>query len=396
MSKSNKELYPALNVIGLMSGTSVDSIDAACIRVQLQRSPLRLAHLEILGTATTEFDEPVKGELMTALNESRASLETICRLHARMGMLFAQTAVKLIADLKCRDIRADLVASHGQTLYHIPPSADAPGSTLQIGDPSVIAEQTGLEVIADFRPGDIAAGGHGAPLAPFADMLLFQDKEIPRAVHNIGGISNLTVLPALNDTENRIMAFDTGPGNMLIDTLTQLLFDLPYDKDGEIAQMGGVRPAMMDELMAQPYLALPPPKSTGRELFGRKYAESFLSRWQDKFPREDIIATATHFTAITITDAYDRFVLPKVPLKEVILGGGGVFNQTLKELIEERFLLYGIELKTHEDFGIHSKYKEAIAFALLGYARKLGIPANIPECTGAAHPVILGGSWLAS
>lgn len=392
-SPSNRNTLPTLTVIGLMSGTSVDSIDAACIRVRMGRDPLCLAEFSILGTATLDLDPALREALLSTMSAPEVPLEALCRLKTDVGVCFAQAANMLIEQLKPQDIAVDLIASHGQTLYHVPPTKGQLGSTLQIGEPAVIAEQTGIEVAADFRPGDMAAGGHGAPLVPFADMLLFQDKSIPRAVQNIGGIANLTALPALSDESQPIMAFDTGPGNMMIDALMEALFGAPFDADGQVAGEGHIHQPMLDAMLANPYFNELPPKSTGRELFGKPYALTLLEQWRNQVSSEGIIATVTYFTAFTIAEAYKTFVLPKIPVQEIVLGGGGVMNQTLVRHLEDLLAPHGIQLKPHEAFGIPSKYKEAIAFALLGYARKTGIPSNIPSCTGASHPVILGGLW---
>ena len=386
---------PALTVIGLMSGTSVDSIDAACIRISVNSGIL--TEFAVLQTTTSEIEPTLREQLLTTMaNPEAVSLKTLCQLNTQMGAAFADAALILIDNLKAQGITVDLIASHGQTLYHWPPANGVLGSTLQIGDPATIAERSGIDVAADFRPGDMAAGGHGAPLVPFADKLLFQHETRPRAVQNIGGIANVTALPALNDSKNTLLAFDTGPGNMIIDALMQMLFDQLYDAGGQIAARGQVHEPLLQAMLAEPYFQQAPPKSTGRERFGKAYTQALLAQWQSQLSAEDMIATATHFTAITIAEAYQRFVLPQMPLQEMIVGGGGVFNTTLMQSLQAQLSPLGIAVKRHEDFGIDSKYKEAIAFALLGYARKMGIPANIPSCTGAKHPVVLGGLWQIS
>jgi len=364
-----------------MSGTSVDSVDAACIRCEFP-------HLEVLGTHTHDIPDALRQTLLETLASKEVPWATVCRLNMTLGRLFGETALALMQQLQ--PLKVDLIASHGQTLYHIPPEAGNLGATLQLGEPAMIAEITGVEVAADFRPGDMAAGGQGAPLVPFADGLLFQDKVIARAVQNIGGIANVTVLT----DKGPVMAFDTGPGNMIIDNLVQTFTGKTYDKDGEIARQGQIIEPLLTSMLNDPYFKLPPPKSTGRELFGSDYTTQLIQNWQTNHDPKDFIATATHFTADSIVNAYKEFVLPKVPVKEVIVGGGGALNTYLMELLTHRFTPLGITVKTHEDFGIPNKYKEAIAFALLGAARKLEIPSNIPLCTGASHPVILGGLWL--
>jgi anhydro-N-acetylmuramic acid kinase len=385
--------FTPLNVLGLMSGTSVDSIDAACVRIQMAADPLRLETFTLLGSTTLDMAPELQEALHTLMRAPTVSLKTLCELNFEMGRQFGIAAQQLIQQLAAEGIPVDLIASHGQTVYHIPPTLTQAGSTLQIGQPAVISEMTGIEVMADFRPADMAAGGHGAPLVPFADQLLFQDAHIARAVQNIGGIANLTALPAYSEASTACLAFDTGPGNMIIDALMKTFFNAPYDKEGAVAQQGRVHPEMLAAMLTHPFFNEPPPKSTGREQFGQPYVSQLLSNWQGKVSPEEMVATATHFTAITIANAYERFVLPVIPVQEVIAGGGGVFNRTLMDLLSDRLSNLGVILKRHEDFGVPDKFKEALAFALLGYARKMGLPANIPACTGAKHPAILGGSW---
>ncbi len=386
--------HPTLNVIGLMSGTSVDGIDAACIRVSLQTQPLKLASFELLGTATLDIPPVIRDRLLVTMTQKHCTLEDLCALKVEMGSLFAEAALQLIGELGQKGIAVDLIASHGQTLFHLPPVNGKLGSTLQIGEPAIIAEKTGLEVAADFRPGDMAAGGHGAPLVPFADRLLFQDAHVARALQNIGGIANLTALPAISASETPLLALDTGPGNMLIDAAMEHFFSQPYDPNGEMAASGTIHQGLLETLLADPYFSLAPPKSTGRERFGKQYALQVIKQWHTQMEPQDLVATLTALTAQTIADAYRQFVLPSIPVQEVVVAGGGVMNATLMRWLEERLTPMGIALKIVEDFGLSSKYKEAVAFALLGYARKFGIPCNVPSCTGANRPVPLGGLWV--
>lgn len=381
---------PVLNVIGLMSGTSVDSIDAACIQVAIDSKTCQLEQLKVLGTVSTDLAPELRADLLNVMGAPTVSLADICRLNVEVGQAFGNAANNLIFQLKAKNISVDLIASHGQTLYHVPPTAGQTGCTFQVGEPAWISALTGINVVADFRQADMALGGHGAPLVPFADKLLFQHLTIAKAAQNIGGIANLTAIPALEDRSNKMMAFDTGPGNMIIDAFCEACFNKPFDSHGEIAAQGQLYAPMLDAMLTHPYFNELPPKSTGRELFGKSYALQLLEQWQDYALAEDMITTATHFTAITIVNAYEQFVLPQIPVKEVVVGGGGVYNITLMQLLQERFSPLGITLKTHEDYGIHSKYKEAIAFALLGYAFTQNIPGNIPSCTGARYPAILG------
>ena len=279
----------------------------------------------------------------------------------------------------------DYIASHGQTIFHVPDEIITGGiktrSTLQIGNISVISELTGVTTVGDFRSKDIAVGGQGAPLVPFADELIFK-KDIPRAIQNIGGIGNVTVLS--KDCET--FAFDTGPGNMLIDYFAQKYFDVPFDKNGDLASEGKVDESWLSFLMGEPYYSIVPPKSTGRELFNNDYAENILKTApENKF---DILATITALTAKTIETSYRKFVFPKTNITEIVVGGGGAYNlEVLKYL---KMYLPELVVKTHKDFNINDKFKEAIAFAILGFCTLNRIPNNLMGCTGAEKRVIMG------
>jgi len=374
-----------LTVIGLMSGTSVDGIDAAIVRIKGSGTRIRM---EILSSITVDYPEPVKSEIFNLFSIETTSVDKISAMNFLLGELFADAALTAIdaAGLSTDDI--DLIASHGQTIWHEPNGMKIAGrnirSTLQIGEPNVISEKTGLTVAADFRTADMAAGGQGAPLVTYADYVLFSNPSIIRAVQNIGGIANVTYLP--DSDMDRIIAFDTGPGNMLIDAAANILFDLPHDKDGKIAATGQVKEPLVNELLSHPYFLLHPPKSTGRELFGVQFLKTLLNGPMHGLSTKDIIATLTAFTARSISDQYRRW-LPKMP-DEVILGGGGVHNQTLMRMLEEA--LAPAKLKTHEDFGISNDAKEAVAFAILASETVRGVPSNVPAATGASHPAILG------
>ena len=372
-------------VIGLMSGTSVDSVDACCAR--MERAADGRFQYEILGTHTEDIPPTLRQRLLDCMKNAPVSLKELCQLNTAVGELFGETARALLAKLP-KDVQVDAVASHGQTVYHLPPTGKEIGSTLQIGESAIIAEKTGLPVLADFRQADMAVGGQGAPLVPFADRLLFQTPDFARCVQNIGGIGNVTVLPPQGD----VFAFDTGPGNMLIDGAMEALYGQAYDASGQTAATGNVQQPMLSDLLAHPYLAMSPPKTTGREDFGKAYLQGVLAKFQPLL-KQDIVATLTQYTAQTIADAYARFVFPKVSdVREVIVGGGGVENATLMRDLQAHLSKHqpGIQLKTHEDFGVPSKYKEALAFAMLGWAMLTGEPGNVPACTGARQPAILG------
>lgn len=387
---SNPALLPEntrpLTVLGLMSGTSVDSVDACLALFQTTAGKLRF---EILDTYTHDIPDSLREGLLACMENKPVLLADLCRLNVSVGTLFAE-AVHGFCQATGRSVDAiDLIGSHGQTIYHLPPTENSPGSTLQIGEPSVIAEKTGITTVADFRPRDMAAGGQGAPLVCFADELLLRTSEAGRCIQNIGGIANVTVLPPVG--QGAPMAFDTGPGNMLIDGAMAHFFRKPYDEDGRIAASGQVNPVLLAKLMAHPYLSQPPPKTTGRELFGKAFLTEVLTTSGAILP-PDLIATLTHYTAKTIADAYQRFVLPAVSVRDVIIGGGGYANRTMMDTLSMLLTALDpqIRVRPHEDFGIPGKYKEALAFALLAWATAEGIPNNIPSCTGASRPVVMG------
>ncbi len=363
--------------IGLMSGTSMDGIDAALVNIDDN------FNFEFITGHSLDYPKEVRAKLLEIAN-NKGNTSDICFMDFVVGKLFAQCTNELIAKsgLKAKDI--DYIASHGQTVFHIPQIKDIggikTGSTLQIGNISVISELTGITTVGDFRSKDIAQGGQGAPLVPFADELIFK-KDKNRAIQNIGGIGNVTVLS--KDCET--FAFDTGPGNMLIDAFCKKLFNLPFDKDGEIAAQGKINETWLNELLNEDYYKLTPPKSTGRELFNDGYIKAISQTApKDKY---DTIATLTALTAKTIANSYKDFVLPKTNLDEIVIGGGGAYNKTMLKLIEN---YTGISVKTHNDFGIDDKFKEAIAFAMLGFCTLNNTPNNLPSCTGAKKSVIMG------
>ncbi|NIM06873.1 MAG: anhydro-N-acetylmuramic acid kinase, partial [Armatimonadetes bacterium] len=316
----------------------------------------------------------------------------VCEMNFALGEVFAAAAQRL-ADGQGGMDTIHLIASHGQTVCHLPEGkspATPAGSTLQVGEPAVIAERTGVTVVADFRTADVAAGGQGAPLSSFADYLIFRHPARGRAIQNLGGIGNVTFLPA-GCRLDEVIAFDTGPGNMLIDAITSKVTEgrLSCDVNGEVAAQGRVDDALLAWLMKHEFIQRQPPKSAGREEFGAAFAEEFLAKSNEKgLGAEDAIATGTAFTAESVADAYRRFLIPKGRIDEVILGGGGVYNQTLRQFIMER--LAGISVLTHEDFGIPGHAKEALAFAILGNEAMLGKSGAMPTVTGAARPALLG------
>lgn len=364
-----------------MSGTSVDGVDAALVRIRGGGPDVQL---ELAHFATYPFPSAVREEIFRLFRPESSDVVTICQMNFVLGEVFADAALQLMRAAGVEPAEVDLIGSHGQTIWHEPIPVRRAGvesaSTLQIGDPAVIAARTGVVTVGDFRVRDVAGGGQGAPLVPYLDYCLLRDDRLNRAVQNIGGIGNVTYLPAGCDLE-RVVAFDTGPGNMLIDALTSRFFGRPYDEGGAIAAEGQVLPDLLAELMAHPYLGLEPPKSTGRELFGVQFA----ARLHGRGDPADLVATATAFTAHAIADAYRRFL---GPVDEVIVGGGGARNPTLMRMLAA--VLPGVRVVDHEAVGINSDAKEAIAFALLANDCILGLPTNVPGATGCRERAVLG------
>ncbi|MEN6386073.1 MAG: anhydro-N-acetylmuramic acid kinase [Phycisphaerales bacterium] len=358
-----------MRVIGLMAGTSADGVDAAAVEIKGTK-------IKVLAFDTFAFTPPVRTKILELGEQKNFSAGEISDFNFELGDIFADAAIKLCKNNKINLKSIDLIGSHGQTIFHRPAK-----STFQIGESSIIAYKTGITTVSDFRPKDIAAGGQGAPLVPFADYFLFKSKK-NRAIQNIGGIANVTFLPR-NCKPDDIIAFDTGPGNMIIDRLVYLLTKgkLNYDKDGKIAAKGKINQEILKQMLANPYFRIKPPKSTGRELFGKEYTDAFYK----KMPGEDIVTTATAFTAKSIAHAYKIF-LPKMP-DEIILCGGGAKNKTLVEMLKEETKS---KILFTDDFGINSDAKEAVSFAILAYATIKGMTNNVPSATGAKKAVILG------
>ncbi len=375
-----------MKVIGLISGTSTDGIDAALVEIS-GRAPH--PKIGLIRFKTYPYPAGVKRRLIAA--QASGSVAQICHFNFLLGELFARAAMKIAEEAEVPLDEVALIGSHGQTVHHLPvPRKDAGfaiRSTLQIAEPSVIAERTGITTIADFRPRDLAAGGQGAPLTPFLHAILFSGDRTARIVVNIGGISNVTYLPP-GGRFDRILAFDVGPGNMLIDGLVHDLSrgKRAMDRGGRVAASGRVVRPLLACLVRHPFVRSRPPKTTGREVFGLPMIERLRSMG-GRFSTADLIATATAFTADAISYNVRTF-LPKEPAAEMIVGGGGGHNPTLMRMLAER--VAPIPLRTFEDFGFASRAIEATAFALFAYQTATGEPSNVPSATGATHPVVLG------
>jgi len=377
-----------LRVIGLSSGTSVDGIDAALTDITGHGPRVRL---RLLAYHTFPYPRGLRPRLLALQSGGRT--EDVCHLNAYLGELFADAAKRLAESAGIPLRRIALIGSHGQTVAHRPDPVREGRyrvrSTLQIGEPSVIAERTGVLTVADFRPRDLAAGGQGAPLTPLIHHRCFSHPRRNRLVVNLGGITNVTWLPA-GGSLDRLVAFDTGPGNMVIDGLMERMTGgrRTMDRHGRTASAGTVRLELLRSLLRHPYLRLPPPKTTGRELFGRPLIDRLWRRVSTSVPPRDLIATVTAFTASSIVDAYARFLRPRGVVHDVIVGGGGVYNKVLMKQLADGF--EPVPVHSMAVHGIDPKAIEAMAFALLAYTTMQGEPNNVPQVTGASHTVMLG------
>ncbi len=395
-------------VLGMMSGTSADGIDTALVKISSAPPDLKV---KLLGHTKQNFPTAVREAILRVAEQNPLAPAEFSQLHARLGQIYAQAALNACKKLKIFPGKIDLIGNHGQTIFHQGVPTEFLGaktaSTLQIGDGSVIAALTGVTTITDFRPVDIAQGGQGAPLVPYVDYLLWRDKKLGRVALNIGGIANLTVIPA-NAKPSDVFAFDTGPGNMLIDALVQHFTDghQRYDHDAHLAQHGKLIPQILESLMNDPYLQQKPPKSTGREYFGASYVKKILSlgRRHNATPN-DLVRITTAFTGLSIIDALNKFVLPKTKIHQLVVSGGGANNPFVLAILTGAFLgpsstqaktSLSIEVLPSSAFGVPVDAKEALAFAILAYETFHHRPSNLPSATGAKKPAILGKISYAS
>lgn len=370
-------------IMGLMSGTSADGTDVSI--VSLEGEPPHL-QWELRHFTAVPHPPGLRTEILAAMRPETSSVDQLCRLNIALAEQFSQAALTALAEANLSTSDLTCIGSHGQTVWHEPDGL-YPG-TLQLGEAAVIAERVGVPVINNFRARDMAAGGQGAPLAPYLDYLLLSDDKQYRAAQNIGGIGNVTFLPPPGSSED-VIAFDTGPGNVLLDDAANRITngEWQYDKDGVLANQGQVNQTLLAQLLAQPYLHLPPPKSTGRELYSQAYADDLWAQAQQaQIKPHDIIATLTAFTAHSIAQAYQQF-LPQMPAR-VIVSGGGTQNPVLMRHLAD--LLQPATVGPIDDMGIPSDAKEGLAFAVMAYETWHKRPGNLPAATGANRPVILG------
>ncbi len=374
-----------------MSGTSADGIDVAFVRIAPAKDPAT-PRIKLLGHRAFPYPKIVRTAVLAAMSSAPTITAELSRLHWRLGQLYADAVQKTAAQL---DLQPDLIGLHGQTIYHqatVAPYLGKPiRATWQLGEPAVLRERLGVPIVSDFRPADLAAGGQGAPLVPMLDFALFRSSTRNRLLLNLGGIANLTVLPAAATLDD-VIAFDTGPANMVLDDLMYRLFGRHLDRSGGTAAKGVVLSKVLAELLRHPYFAAPPPKSCGREQFGVAFTEHLQSLCVHANPY-DVLATATELTAITLRDACSRFCLPcLVPGRptELIAAGGGTRNRSLMGRLVALLTPLGMRVRTADELGLPSQAKEAVAFALLAWLTFHNLPGNVPSATGASHSVTLG------
>jgi anhydro-N-acetylmuramic acid kinase len=374
-------------VVGLISGTSADGIDAALVRITGSGTSTRL---EQIAFDTYQYPPELRTLILENSLPGTGSVDLICQINVLVAHFFADAVKKIARKARVPLSDIDLVGSHGQTVHHLPVPKELFGkvirSGLQIGDPSTIAQLTGITTVGDFRMADMAAGGQGAPLVPYFDYVMFRSRAKNRIVLNLGGIANFTALPK-KCASTDVVAFDTGPANMVIDALMMKYYGRKFDEGGEVAQRGNIVPELLAELMAMPYFALRPPKSTGRELFGAMLLPK-ITAYEGKASAEDLVATVTRWTSYSVYDQYKRFIARRMKAEEVIVSGGGAHNRAIMGALGQNFK--PAPVKKIEAIGFSSDAKEAICFAVLANETISEHPSNVPTVTGAKRPVILG------
>jgi anhydro-N-acetylmuramic acid kinase len=374
-------------IIGLMSGTSVDGIDAVLLRVR--GNGVHTAYRQ-LAFITQPYPRDVRQLIIRNSIAGSSSVEEITRLNFLLGELFADAAACVVESAGYSLSNVDLIGSHGQTIHHLPNIWRFAGkrirATLQIGDPSVIAKRTGVPTVGDFRVGDVGLGGQGAPLVPYLDFLLFRSAAKARGLLNIGGIANITILPKNCKLED-VQAFDTGPGNMVVDAVVNRLYHKPFDRDGKLAMRGRTSGSLLRRLADHPFVRKRPPKSTGREEFGEKFVNRVL-QLGSSLTTQDLLATVAELTPYCVHENYVRFIEKKVKLDELVVSGGGAQNRAIMAGLQKYFR--PVPVRTIEEYGVSSDAKEAVCFALLANETISGNPGNVPAVTGAKERTLLG------
>ena len=370
--------------VGLMSGTSLDGVDTVLCEISGQDESTKVKQLYF---KTYDIPESLRTKIRKCCSRELIPVDLICSLNFELGYLFADSVKSLCKDANVKLEDLSFIASHGQTIFHIPKAYDdyVP-STLQIGEAAIIANECKTKVISNFRVMDMAVGGEGAPLVPYSETLLYSEENQAVALQNIGGIGNVTVLPKKGDTK-KVIAFDTGPGNMMIDEAVRTFYGKKYDTDGYYARQGNLIPSLAAELKEHPYFNLEIPKTTGREMFGEHFTKSILEKYHSCEPN-DLIHTFTWFTAYSIAYHYKKYLISEYGLKKCIIGGGGAYNSYLLELIRNE--IPEVTAMTQEEHGFSSEAKEALAFVILGNQTYHRSPSNVPSATGAKKSVILG------
>ena len=380
-------------VLGMMSGTSVDGIDVSLVRIS--GTPPNL-NIKLLNHTHVAFPAAVRKEILRVAEQNPITSGELSQFHSRLGHIYADAALAACKKFSVSPRKIDLIGNHGQTIFHqgkpVPYLGARTASTLQIGEGAIIAARTGITTVSDFRPADLALGGNGAPLVPFADYALYRHAKLGRISLNIGGIANVTVIPA-GAKPSDVFAFDTGPGNMLIDALVSHFTHgrQRFDKDGARAFRGKGNTPILDKLLEDPYIYQPPPKSTGREYYGAEYVKRILALGKKcQATPDDLIREATVFTVATVRIAIEMFVLPKTRVNQLIISGGGARNPAVLSGLRGFYEANGIEVMTSSKLGIPEDAKESLAFALLAYETFHQRPSNVPSATGARGPAILG------
>lgn len=380
-------------VVGMISGTSVDGVDAALVEISREGDTRQV---KLLAFENNPYPQEVRPRIFELFRPESSTVDKIGYMNFLLGEIYARAALGVIAKAGLVPADVDLIGSHGQTIWHEPDAQMQDGLpiryTVQIGEGAVIAARTGIPTVSDFRVADMAVGGQGAPLVPFPEYLLYRRENESILLQNIGGIGNMTVMPA-GATPDRVFAFDTGPGNMIIDAVAGAISGgrLKCDLNGDIAARGHVDQALLSRLQEDEYYAQKPPKTTGRERFGAQYAQRILdARAQHPITDEDLLATVTRLTAWSIADAYKRFVMPVCVASELIVGGGGSYNKTLLKYLSEEFAPCGVSVRTQEDLGFNSDAKEAVAFALMTDCCAMGEANVLPSVTGASVASVMG------